>query len=586
MEKTKMKLLRIFVFLFIICFPIVIFAESEWTILVYMAADNNLFNAAFDDINEMESVNYSDSVKIIVQVDPKDEQTSHFNFSTARRYFITYDENPDSIGSLLLDDLGEINSANPDEISDFANWGFSNYLSKKRMLILWDHGNGWRKDDKGTKYVCSDTQAGDNISVANEELNQAISNINYHLDILAFDACLMQMPEIIGEIYEFCNIVIGSEEVVPEDGLPYGDITYPLDGIFDYLAKNPLCSSEEFSNEIITRYINSYSGGSQGFNDNISLSAINTEYFPEFQNKLLSFTNEYSDTLYNYIYENIHLTCQNFNSSIDVYQFFYHLKIYPEFQEAADKIISIIDSMVVNSIAIYNGQLISKLGRMSVYFPQYSTGFFSNWLDRGYYQLSFVKATRWDRFLNFYFNDDNQYPIIKNFSISSVNNFVQFSWKVIDASYIKYNLSYNPNQDNYYVPIHDSTYIYSHNLTTTLPSGTFNFVLTAIDEFENRSCVWKTAIISDEPIFKFFPNPYFVSNAENGKFIFSTGNSEKAEIFIYNFGGELVQKLECSCEKHSTCLIEFVEVNLASGIYFCLLKTGNRTDVLKLAIIR
>ncbi|MCK4339808.1 MAG: hypothetical protein KAW87_07475 [Candidatus Cloacimonetes bacterium] len=578
-------------FLLIIIFLLssLLFAESEWTVLVYIAADNTLFNAAFKDINEMEAVGSSDSVNIIVQVDPVDPDvypSSYFDFGEARRYFITHDENSDSIGSTLLYDLGEINSADPTEVSDFANWGFSTYPSEKRMLILWDHGNGWSKDDGITKSVCNDYNSGDNISVADGELKQAISNINYHLDILAFDACLMQMPEVIGEIYEYCDFVIGSEDEIPEDGLPYGDITYHQDGIFDYLVENPSCSPEEFSNEIVTRYINSYLyGGSQATADDISLSAIKIEYFPEFQNKLFSFTSEYSDTLNNYIYENVRANIQVFNNSnIDVYQLFSQLANYTEFQESTNEILCIIDSMVVRSIAVYNNEIISDIGRMSLYFPQYSTGFFDRW--QKYYQLSFVKETRWDRFLNFYYNDDNQYPIIKNFSISSVNNFVQFSWQVIDASYIKYNLSYNPNQDNYYVPIHDSTYIFSHNLTTTLPSGTFNFILMAVDEFENRSCVWKTAIISDKSVFKFFPNPYFVNDDENGRFIFSTGNSEKAEIFIYNFAGELVEKLITLCEENSTCELPFSPENLSSGIYFCFLKTGDRTNILKLAIIK
>ncbi|MEA3476206.1 MAG: clostripain-related cysteine peptidase [Candidatus Cloacimonadota bacterium] len=583
-----MKSVWIFICLFFIFLSSLLFAAPEWTVLVYMAADNTLFNAASDDINEMESVNYSDSVKIIVQVDPKDEQSSHFNFSTARRYLITYDENPNSIGSILLNDLGEINSANPDEISDFANWGFSTYPSKKRMLILWDHGNGWRKDDEGTKYVCSDTQAGSNISVANGELNQAISNINYHLNILAFDACLMQMPEVIGEVYEYCDFVIGSEEEVPEDGLYYGDSIYPQCGIFNFLAENPTCSPIDFSSKIVEQYINSYLLGYQ-IGGNISMSAINTSYFNEFQNGLANFTKNFSDTLYNDIYCEIFTNIDSdyiFNSSIDIYQFFSELKNYEEFQEPSNEMLSAIDSMIVHSIAVYNNEIVSDIGRMSIYFPQSSIRFFSNWLDRGYYQLSFVQVTRWDRFLNFYLDDDNQAPFITNFSIISQKNLVQFLWHAIDPSFIKYTIQYNPGHDSLYIPIHDSTYIYSQNYITTLPSGTYNFILTAIDEFENKSCVWKTAIISDESVFKFFPNPYLVSNAEAGKFIFSTVNSGKAEIFIYNFGGELVQKLECSCEKYSTCLIEFVEVNIASGIYFCLLKTGSRTDVLKLAIIR
>ncbi|MCK4359878.1 MAG: hypothetical protein KAW92_14290 [Candidatus Cloacimonetes bacterium] len=569
-------------------FALQISANTEWTVLVYIAADNNLSQAAFDDINEMESVTYNDSVKIVVQVDPNQNLDYPPYFTTARRYYITHGENPDSIGSILLNDLGEINSADPDEVSDFANWGFSTYPSEKRMLILWDHGNGWTKDDEITKSICNDTNSGDTIRVANGELHQAISNINYHLDILAFDACLMQMPEVIGEIYEYCDFVIGSEEVVPEDGLPYGDITYHLDGIFDYIVENPSCSTEEFSNEIVTRYINSYlPGGSQSPSDNISLSAVNVEYFPEFQNKLFLFTNEYSDTLYNDIYYEILNDIDHdyiFNNSIDLYQFFTKLNNYPEFQEASDEIVSIIDSMVVRSIAVYNNEIVSDIGRMSVYFPPTYIRFFADW--ERYYQLSFVQEIRWDRFLNFYFNDDNQAPFISNFSITSQKNLVQFSWDAIDPSFIKYTIQYNPDHDSLYIPIHDSTYIYSHNYTTTLPSGTFNFILKAIDEFENKSCVWKTAIISDEPVFKFFPNPYNINNKKNGKFIFSTGNSKKAEIFIYNFAGELVQKLERPCEKYSTCLIEFVEVYLASGIYFCVLKTGDRTNILKLAIIK
>jgi len=576
-----MKLLRIFVFLFIICFPGIILAKAEWTVLVYLAADNSLSQAAFDDINEMESVTYNDSVKVIVQIDPNEDLNYPPYFTTARRYFITHDDNPDSIGSILLDDLGEINSADPDEVSDFANWGFNKYPSKKRMLILWDHGNGWSKDDGITKYICYDNN--EKISVAEGELNQAISNIIQHLDILVFDACLMQMPEVIGEVYEYCDFVIGSEEVVPEDGLPYGDITYHQDGIFDYLVENSTSTPEEFSNEIVTRYINSYSGGSQGYNDNISLSAVNTEYFPEFQNKLFLFTNEYSDTLYNYIYENIHSNCQNFNSSIDVYQFFYHLKIYTEFQEVADEIISIIDSMVVNSIAIYNGQFISKLGKMSVYFPQFSTGL-SNW--KKYYQLSFVQETRWDRFLDFYFNKDNEPPEIIDFSISAQGNLVYFSWDAKDPSFINYKLQYRTLDDTTTISILDSTSQQSYQLS--FPVDNYIFNLTAEDEFGNKSYSSKTIFLSKEKIFKFFPNPYLVSNAEKGKFIFSTGNSGKAEIFIYNFARELVERLETVCNEYDTCemSLPFSDLNLSSGIYFCLLKTGNRTDVLKLAIIR
>lgn len=588
-----MKSVWIFICLFFIFLSSLLFAEIEWTVLVYIAADNTLFNAAFKDINEMEAVGSSDSVNIIVQVDPVDPDvypSSYFDFGEARRYFITYDEDPDSIGSLLLASLGEINSADPTEVYSFANWGFNKYPSKKRMLILWDHGNGWQKGDT-TKWVCSDASANyDNINVAYGELNQAISNIIQPLDILVFDACLMQMPEVIGEIYEYCDFVIGSEEVVPEDGLYYGedDSIYPSEsGLFNYLVNNPTCSPEIFSYEIVERYIKSYVEGFPPPQDgnNISISSINTVYFNQFQNELKYFTENFSDTLYNNYYTNTYSQCHKFdyNCNIDIWQFFSILIDYgaPEIESSAQDIKSLIDSMIVHSKAYYSEPDLS-LGRMSVYFPQTYIRFFADW--ERYYQLSFVKETRWDRFLNFYFYEDNEPPEIIDFSISTQGNLLYFSWNAIDPSFIKYQLQYRTLNDTTHISILDST---SHqNYQISFPFDNYIFNLIAEDEFANQSDSTKSIFLSKETIFKFFPNPYFVNDDENGRFIFSTGNSEKAEIDIYNFAGELVEKLITLCEENSTCELQFSPENLSSGIYFCLLKTGDKTNILKLAIIR
>ncbi len=38
--------------------------EAEWTILVYMAADNGLNNHAIEDIQEMESAMFSDEINV------------------------------------------------------------------------------------------------------------------------------------------------------------------------------------------------------------------------------------------------------------------------------------------------------------------------------------------------------------------------------------------------------------------------------------------------------------------------------------------------------------------------------------------
>ena len=42
---------------------------AEWTVMVYLDADNNLESAGIDDINEMEIVGSTSEVNIVVQVD-------------------------------------------------------------------------------------------------------------------------------------------------------------------------------------------------------------------------------------------------------------------------------------------------------------------------------------------------------------------------------------------------------------------------------------------------------------------------------------------------------------------------------------
>ena len=42
---------------------------AEWTVMVYLDADNNLESAGIDDINEMEIVGSTTEVNVVVQVD-------------------------------------------------------------------------------------------------------------------------------------------------------------------------------------------------------------------------------------------------------------------------------------------------------------------------------------------------------------------------------------------------------------------------------------------------------------------------------------------------------------------------------------
>jgi len=351
-------------------------AETEWTVLVYIAADNSLSQQSFVDINEMEAVADNDSVTFIIQIDPLNDPNYPPYFTTCRRYLIQHDTNPDSIGSILLDDLGEINSADPQTLASFANWGFNYSPSKKRMLIIWDHGNGWTKDEDQVKWVCSDTYFGDRMSVSEGELKEAISSIDYPLDILVFDACLMQTAEVITEIYEYCDIVAGSEFTVPIDGILYGaapGTACSQYGLFNYISDNPICSPYELSEELVTRYINSYTTNCQ-WGSTISFSAIEMNDYSLYLNKLKEFTRTYSGEIYNELYHNAYADCFNLSgNNLDLWEFFNEVSFFnKDVHTAAEEIASLVDSMTIAYSALYQDVLYPRLGRMSVYFPPHS----------------------------------------------------------------------------------------------------------------------------------------------------------------------------------------------------------------------
>ncbi|MEA2103034.1 MAG: clostripain-related cysteine peptidase [Candidatus Cloacimonadota bacterium] len=573
-----------------------VFASAQWTVLIYMAADNSLSEASFKDINEMEEVVYNDSVNVIVQVDPNNDLSHPPYFTTCRRYEIQHDIYPDSICSILLEDLGEINSADPQQVTDFANWGFLHYPSQKTMLILWDHGNGWSKNGERflIKSICTDYDGG-TIGVANGELQQAISGITSHLDILDFDACDMQTAEVIGEVYNFCDIIIGSELTVPGDGMFYGanpELPAAECGLFNYLVDNPQSTSEEFAFETVLRYVNSYTMYYQTGWSKVSLSAIRTQNYLEFMNPLLyDFCSTYSDTIYHDVFENAYDQCYSINNeSIDLREFYAELSNFGsgELSLFAEQIAATIDSMTILSSVVFQNAPSPDIGKMAIHYP--SDSFSLNW--EKYRTLDFVQQTGWDGFLAFYFEEysGNDYPKISFFNIYSYNKLVTFSWDALAPTFmdVKYSLEYCPTGGSTFTTITDSTYITETHFQYNIENyGSYEFRLTAIDEFGNSTDTTQISTVAAENSFKFFPNPYNISDNEQvGKFIFSSEVGENATIYIYNFSGNLVKKIESESNESGVVEVPFNGDNFASGIYFCILKCGGSYKKIKLAIVR
>ena len=70
---------------------------------------------------------------------------------------------------------------------------------------------------------------------------------------------------------DYADYVLFSEESIPFDGYPYNDF-------FGYLSDNLAASVEVIGSTFVDLYVDSYSGGSQGFSEYVTLSFIDTSY--------------------------------------------------------------------------------------------------------------------------------------------------------------------------------------------------------------------------------------------------------------------------------------------------------------------
>lgn len=284
-------------------------ATADWTVLSYIAADNNLEKNAIADINEMEKAGPGPNVNIIIQFDrPAGGYNDGVNtWDEAVRIKIQKDGDPAKISSPVVARLGKIDSGSPASLSDFIAWGVKNYPAKRYILVLWSHGSGWKtvpydpepsRDGKGpgSRYlekmkarpghyvnnlkslnplplsrsaspllpggmfpglersICYDDTSKDSIKL--NDLSPAIKKGCEAaglkgFDIIWFDACLMSMLEVAYSISDCGNYMVASEEVTPDSGWNHVKIV-------NLLNKSSQIPTADIAKLIVSKFIEGY----------------------------------------------------------------------------------------------------------------------------------------------------------------------------------------------------------------------------------------------------------------------------------------------------------------------------------------
>ncbi len=246
--------------------------SPTWTLLVYMDGDNDLGSAAMQNISAMASAGASDNVNVIIQVDlPQGITTKRYRMKNG--------------GWELLADLGELDMAKSQTLTDFLSWAKGVYPADRTILVLWDHGNGWDQGDgpsspapKISRSMFNDQDNGDRNFLPNHQIKKAILASGLAIDLLGIDACTMGTIETLYEFREVAPIIISSEEESEAHGWDYYSL---LAG----LIASPEMSIEDFARLAVRSYRDFYENSfypSQpaAYDRRYTVSAIRTSYLP------------------------------------------------------------------------------------------------------------------------------------------------------------------------------------------------------------------------------------------------------------------------------------------------------------------
>lgn len=210
---------------------------KPWTVLIYMAAENDLTPFALKDIQEMESARRQDAsqrMNVLVQLDAAGDEG-------LKRLLIC----PAGAPSRVLETLPEEGAGREAQrLTDFLRWGAREFPSRHLLVVVWGHGEGSR--------VALNSSTQDGISVA--QLRVALDSVREEregrpVDVYASDACLMQNAEVVAELADSAEYVAGSAQIQTYQGLPYRELLDEL-GSGDFLGlRKSLRGSASAANE-------------------------------------------------------------------------------------------------------------------------------------------------------------------------------------------------------------------------------------------------------------------------------------------------------------------------------------------------
>jgi hypothetical protein len=436
--------------------------KAEWTVLVFMNGDNNLEEFALADFGEMAKVGSSDKVNVVVQFDRIPgfavTEPEEKDWTQTLRFLIKKDMEP--LEENAVEDIGEANMGDGKVLAGFVEWGRQKYPAKRYMLVIWDHGQGWRFFDtvrlditaaerdrvvriRHTQLVSLKAEAKgrgpgrrfgaieniplnrsigepfrsvsvdetDNDHLFNREIQDALEGLlgRERLDVIGFDACLMGMVETAYALRRTCRVMVGSEELEPGDGWDYSDWVAKL-------VADPTIDSAALGKVVVESYKSTY-----GVNSAQTLSAVDLAKIEP----LCQAINDLSDRLIAKLDDELanvksaRQACLRYGQSyylhgIDLDRFCDQLRSATSDATIRDRAQRVRDRL--KDIVIHNYAGTQRQGKygssgLAIYYPATNVEYVADPDGDAYkesntvFPVQFVKDHRWDNFMHAYLSN-------------------------------------------------------------------------------------------------------------------------------------------------------------------------------------
>lgn len=429
--------------------------------MLYMNGDNSLDPYAILDFDEMAQVKYDANVNVVVQLDrklPRNVQPTDENWSETRRFLMRQGLKATRSNS-LQDFSGESNMGDPKTLASFVDWARKKFPAERYMLVIWSHGDGWRRPTMEESFLTdpraaasarqqvvaeaenllqqgqltdaklaslnlalnsvepqfrtiSEDETNDSDKLYVREIQDALEGVfgdKRGLDVIGFDACLMQMIETAYAMRNVAGVMVGSEELEPSEGWSYA-------GWLQGLVDNPNMDGLAIGKSMVKAYEKTYRNNPTTTLSAINLSDDNIDKLAHAVSLLAKDLTINLDTECQVIRE-ARENCYVFAPrrryhGIDLHRFCSQLDrpgVSTQLRNRARKVMSLLEPLVIENYAGTLRQDRFGSRGLAIYFPLNKESYEVDPYGCAYrdenedYVVLFVKEQLWDNFLHAYF---------------------------------------------------------------------------------------------------------------------------------------------------------------------------------------